>query len=225
MNVVVHHHAPNTCDARHVENFLAAREQPPILHHFCVAHASQRCAGIRDILVKHREQFLSVFNLRWLKTRPAHRRIIQFFGLDRHWQPFHHRGHVAGKPADGARLVVRLPVPLFIGTSFQNFAGVLHFLVELTKHHLSNGHDSLPFEFRDFRARIIGEQKANCQGLLSTTRESILPPANSALLSCANDAIGHFKFTHQKRPFDDALDSFHREDKMTLWHTNSPLPT
>src|SRR5712692_3203871 len=42
---------------------------------------------------------------------------------------------------------------------------------------------------------ILGEQKANCQAFLSTTRESLIGPANSVLLSCASTQIGHFEFT------------------------------
>src|SRR3981189_1858001 len=55
------------------------------------------------------------------------------------------------------------PVPFVIGNAFEGLASALHLLVELTKHHLSNGHDFLPCGIRDSGALILGEQKANCQ--------------------------------------------------------------
>src|SRR5712692_8113515 len=224
MNMVVHDHAANTCRARHVKNLLAASEQLPILHHFRVAYAGQRCASVRDILVKHREQFLSIGVFRRLISWPTDRRIIQFLGLDRHWQPFHHRRHMTSKPAAGAGLFVRLPVPFFIGTAFQDFTSVLHLLIKLSEHHLSNRHDFLRGGIRDSGTPILGEQKANCQGLFYL---SGAPSCNSLSLPCLVARTRFFGDSGLARPraLSAGLDSSLKRKKMALWHTNFPHRT
>src|SRR6267154_3705664 len=219
MNMVVHHHAPNACHAWHVENFLAAGEQFPILHYFRVAYGRKRCARFHDILVKHREQFLSIVDLRWLKTRPIHRGIIQLLGLDCPWQPFHHRRYMAGEPADGAGLVVRFPIPLFVGTSLQDFAGVLHFLVKLTKHHLSNGHDFLPCGI--LRLRRTDPRRTKSELSRSSFHGSETPRLRAAfryLLSCRSVQIGDLAFAEAVATW---LDSPRKRKKITTCHTNS----
>ena len=167
MNNVVHHHPPNASHARHGENLFAAGQQLPPLHHFRVAHARQRGTCFRDVLVQFSEQRSLVLNLRRLVAWAAHRGVIQFFGVDSHRHPAGHSRDVAREPSNRTGFLMRFPIPLLVGTSFEGLAGVLHLLVELTKHHLSNGHDFLPCGIRDGGAPILGEQKANCQELLS----------------------------------------------------------
>jgi len=63
----------------------------------------------------------------WVACRPdhplVHNRVAR---IERHRGPTGHRSDVACIPTDSSRLVVWLPVPLLIGTAFQDFAGVLH---------------------------------------------------------------------------------------------------
>src|SRR5947207_464407 len=157
MDVMTQDHAPNAGHARQVENFLAAGKQFPVFHHFRVAHGGKRGTRFGDILVEFGEEFLAIADLRRLETRAAHGRIVELLRVDGHRQPANHRCDVASEPADGAGFFVRLPVPLLIGTAFQDSARVLHLLVKLIKHHLSNGHDFLPCEMRDWGAPILGE--------------------------------------------------------------------
>src|SRR6267378_5738215 len=68
MNVMIHHHAANARRARHRENFLAAGEQFPSLHHFRIAYFRQCRARLCNVLVKLREEFLSVGDFRRLEA-------------------------------------------------------------------------------------------------------------------------------------------------------------
>src|SRR5438094_10008 len=105
--------------------------------------------------------------------------------------PAGHSRDVAREPSNRTGFLMRFPIPLLVGTSFEGLAGVLHLLVELTKHHLSNGHDFLPCGIRDSGAPILGEQKANCQVLLAFTATPPAPPLfGPFLLRLANTARG-----------------------------------
>src|SRR6267143_2223574 len=157
MDKMVKYHSSKARNARHVENFLAAGKQFPVLHHFRIAHVGKRGARFGDILVEFREQLFSVFNLWRLVAWAIRVRVIRLLGVDGHWQPSHHAGDMAGQPADGSGFLVWFPVPFVIGIAFEGLARALHLLVELTKHHLSNGHDFLPCEGCDSGAPILGE--------------------------------------------------------------------
>src|SRR6266481_6579540 len=131
---MVKHHPSNASYAWHCENLLAASEQLPILQHFRIAHARKRRTGFRDVLVKFSECLIVVFDFGWRIGRAIHRRVIELLGIERHGSPGGHCSDVACIPTDGSRLVVRLPVPLFIRTPFQHSASVFHLLVEFGEH-------------------------------------------------------------------------------------------
>src|SRR5882762_7440706 len=141
---MVKHHPSNTSYAWHCENLFAASEQLPILQHFRIAYARKRRTGFRDVLVKFGECLIVVFDFGWRVGRAIHGCVIELLGIERYGGPTGHCSDVACIPTDSSRLVVRLPVPLFIGTAFQDFACVLHLLVEFGQHGLSNGHRNLP---------------------------------------------------------------------------------
>ena len=157
VDVVIQDHPPNAGHARHVENFLATGKQFPVFHHFRIAHGGKRGTSLGDILVEFSEQLLAIANLRRFEYWAAHGRIVELPRVDRHRQPAHHRGDMAGQPTDGSGFLVWFSVPLVVGNAFESLASALHFLVELTKHHLSNGHDFLPCRLRDSNAPILGE--------------------------------------------------------------------
>src|SRR5260370_1219896 len=157
MYKMVQHHSSKAGNARHVENFLAASKQFPVLHHFRIAHVGKRGARFGDILVEFGEQLFSVFNLWRLEAWAIHGRVIELLGVDGHWQPSHPGGDMAGQPADRSGFLVWFPVPFVIGNALEGRAGALHLLVGLTKHHLSNGHDFLPCGLRDSDAPILSE--------------------------------------------------------------------
>src|SRR6266852_8167146 len=125
MNQVVEAHAANTRDTRHGEDFLAAGQQLPVLHDLRIAYFGEGRVRLRGVLVKLGEQLLAVFNFRRLISRAPHRRVIELFGAEGRWQPAHHGRNVGCEPAKRAGFFMGFPIPLFIGTPLEDFAGVL----------------------------------------------------------------------------------------------------
>src|SRR6516162_1773006 len=87
MDQVVEHHAADARHPWHLENLLSTCQKRPILHHFLIAYATERGAGLRDILLKDLQQLLAVVCLRRLVGRSVHRSIIQLLGPNRHCCP------------------------------------------------------------------------------------------------------------------------------------------
>src|SRR6266852_1572268 len=204
VNQMVHHHAANTSYARHGEDLLTTGEQLPTLEHFLIAHGSERGARLRGFLVEHGKNILAVFSFGRLVRRAVHRSIVELLRIDGHGGPSGQRRDVPGKPADRAGFVVRFPVPFVVGDAFENSAGVLHFLVEFTKHGLADSHGCL-----SGRRLVLGTSqrgnlrriKGECQALF-WDRHSWL----SALPAM---------------PVDFRL----RPHRIVPWHTNSQPPT
>ena len=88
-------------------------------HHVRVAYAGERRARFRSFFVKHGQKLFPIFDLRRLKRRPADRRVIEFLRVDGHGRPPGSVRDVRGIPAHRSGLLVRLPVPLFIGHALE----------------------------------------------------------------------------------------------------------
>src|SRR5258708_24506074 len=109
-----------------------------------------------------------------------------------------------GKPPDRAGFVVRFPFPFVVGDAFENFAGVLHFLVKFTKHGLADSHGCLSgrrLGLGTLQRGNLRRIKSECQALF-WDRHSWL----SALPAT---------------PADFRL----RPHRIIPWHTNSQPPT
>src|SRR5437762_1556277 len=167
MEKMIEAHAANAGDARQREDFLSASEERPVLHEVSVADAGERGAGLGSGFVKSSEEFLAVGDFGRFEGGAANGSIIELLRFNSHGDPVGDGANMTGEPAERSGLFMGLPVPLFIRTAFQDLAGVLHFLVKFRQHGLSNGHTNLLCEIRDFSTPILGEQKANCQALLS----------------------------------------------------------
>src|SRR5260370_1717083 len=190
MDKMVKHHPSNASHAWHGEDLFAAGEQLPPFHHLCVAYVGKCGASLGRVLVELDQQALAVFNFRWLVSWAAHRRVIELVGVEGRWQPAHHGRDVAREPSNSSGFLVGLPVPLFIGTSFEDLARVLHLLVKLSQHHLSNGHGFLPCGIRDSCGTDTRRTKSELSRTFFTTRTPFFGRSTSVLLRCVKGGIG-----------------------------------
>ncbi len=188
MDEMVEAHSANARDTRHGENLLATGQQFPTFRHVGVADFGECGTGFGGAFIKSVKEFLAVGDFRRLKGGAANGGVIEFLRIDGHGDPLRNSADVGGEPAESAGFFVGLPVPLFIGTAFQDFASVFHLLVEFGQHGLSNGHTSLLCEIRDCSTAILGEQKANCQALPSATPIHFFGPANCSASLREGDA-------------------------------------
>src|SRR5213080_5270 len=108
------------------------------------AHAANaRDARQREDFLPTSEEFLAVGDFGRFEGGAANGSIIELLRFDSHGDPVGDGANMTGEPAERSGLFMGLPVPLFIRTTFQDLASVLHFLVEFRQHGLSNGHTNL----------------------------------------------------------------------------------
>src|SRR5712664_4852783 len=102
---------------------------------------------------------------------------------------------------------MRFPIPLLVGTSFEGLARVLHFLVELTKHHLSNGHDFLPCGIRELRHTDTRRTKSELSSSFFTTSTPRLQASRLCPALLRERGNCHTEFASPEGDFTDGLDS------------------
>src|SRR5437660_2743268 len=157
MDEMVEAHSANAGDTRHGEDLLATGQQFPTFRHVAVTHFGECSACFGGPFIKGSKEFLAVGDFWRLKGGAANGGVIELLRIDGHGDPLRNSPDVGGEPAESAGFFVRLPVPLFIGTAFQDSARVFHLLVEFGQHGMSNSHGNLLCEIREFSAAILGE--------------------------------------------------------------------